>query len=38
MIGLGRRYDGTFGCQLPVCVPILGIPKDPAMEGVDLNA
>jgi hypothetical protein len=29
MIGLGRRYDGTFGCRLPVCVPILGLPIPP---------
>jgi hypothetical protein len=31
MVGLGRRYDGTFGCKLPVCVPILGIPIPPSL-------
>lgn len=23
MVGLGRRYDGSFGCGLPICLPAL---------------
>jgi hypothetical protein len=36
MIGLGRRYDGSFGCGLPVCLPapLVPLPGIPPLEPI----
>ncbi len=36
MIGLGRRYDGSFGCGLPICLPtpLEPLPTGPVLEPI----